>query len=140
MNSELSDKLTSIEGKELIYKRNSPSDSEISKVELNLNLKFSNELKLFLKELSFKKFLDFPFFVSIDKKLPNHLNLELKTIEAWSIGVPKGCVVLCNPNGNYICFTPDETVAFWEHEVEEFSMEWDGIDEWLVELYEEIHG
>jgi hypothetical protein len=54
--------------------------------------------------------------------------------DAWSSGVPREFLPICEENGDYFCLTPDGKVVYWSHNgpTQEF---WPSLEAWVSEVW-----
>lgn len=68
---------------------------------------------------------------------PNsHTYLPEVASTAWSLGVPREMVPLCEDHGNYYVVEEDGTVLLWEADTEEISEEsWESVWHWVRDVW-----
>ena len=66
----------------------------------------------------------------------SHTYLPEVAATAWSLGVPREMVPLCEDHGNYYVVEEDGTVLLWEAETEEFNEEsWESVWHWARDVW-----
>jgi hypothetical protein len=56
---------------------------------------------------------------------------------AWSLGVPRELVPICEDRGNYYCVEEDGTVLLWEGETGELNEDetWESVWHWVRDIW-----
>lgn len=66
----------------------------------------------------------------------SHTYLPEVASVAWSLGVPRELVPICEDRGNYYCVEQDGTVLLWDGEEEDLTDEsWDSVWHWVREVW-----
>ncbi|TBU90258.1 SMI1/KNR4 family protein [Phytopseudomonas dryadis] len=66
----------------------------------------------------------------------SHTYLPEVASVAWSLGVPRELVPICEDHGNYYCVEQDGTVLLWDGEEEDLTDEsWDSVWHWVREVW-----
>lgn len=66
----------------------------------------------------------------------SHTYLPEVASVAWSLGVPRELVPICEDQGNYYCVEQDGTVLLWDGEEEDLTDEsWDSVWHWVREVW-----
>ncbi|SNS57970.1 MULTISPECIES: SMI1/KNR4 family protein [Pseudomonas] len=66
----------------------------------------------------------------------SHTYLPEVASVAWSLGVPRELVPICEDRGNYYCVEEDGTVVLWEQDTEELSEEnWESVWHWVRDVW-----
>jgi hypothetical protein len=66
----------------------------------------------------------------------SHTYLPEVASVAWSLGVPRELVPLCEDRGNYYCVEEDGTVVLWEADTEELNEEsWESVWHWARDVW-----
>lgn len=64
----------------------------------------------------------------------SHTYLPEVAAVAWSVGLPRHLVPLCEVNGNYYCVEPDGEVRFWRDD-ELTDESWSDVWQWVREVW-----
>lgn len=66
----------------------------------------------------------------------SHTYLPEVASVAWSLGVPRELVPICEDQGNYYCVEEDGTVVLWEADTEELNEEnWESVWHWVRDVW-----
>ncbi|MFI8482277.1 SMI1/KNR4 family protein [Pseudomonas sp. NPDC078700] len=66
----------------------------------------------------------------------SHTYLPEVASVAWSLGVPRELVPICEDRGDYYCVEEDGTVVLWEQDTEELSEEnWESVWHWVRDVW-----
>ncbi|OEC34141.1 SMI1-KNR4 cell-wall [Pseudomonas cuatrocienegasensis] len=66
----------------------------------------------------------------------SHTYLPEVASVAWSLGVPRELVPICEDHGNYYCVEQDGTVVLWDgDECELTDDSWDSVWHWVREIW-----
>ncbi|MGX5217201.1 SMI1/KNR4 family protein [Pseudomonas sp. S9] len=66
----------------------------------------------------------------------SHTYLPEVASVAWSLGVPRELVPICEDRGNYYCVEEDGTVVLWEQDTEELGEEnWESVWHWVRDVW-----
>ncbi|KIQ01245.1 MULTISPECIES: SMI1/KNR4 family protein [Pseudomonas] len=66
----------------------------------------------------------------------SHTYLPEVASVAWSLGVSRELVPICEDNGNYYCVEQDGTVLLWDGEEEDLTDDsWDSVWHWVREVW-----
>ena len=66
----------------------------------------------------------------------SHTYLPEVASVAWSLGVPRELVPICEDQGNYYCVEQDGTVLLWDGEEEDLTDDsWDSVWHWVREVW-----
>lgn len=66
----------------------------------------------------------------------SHTYLPEVASVAWSLGVPRELVPICEDQGNYYCVEQDGTVLLWDGEEENLTDDsWDSVWHWVREVW-----
>lgn len=91
-----------------------PTTADVSRVEQTLGFKLPSdfvELQLGAGDVVFGTYE--PVTLALNT---GHTYIELVANEAWSQGVPREYLPICEDNGNYFCLTPLGMVVYWAHD------------------------
>ncbi|RJG12790.1 SMI1/KNR4 family protein [Pseudomonas cavernicola] len=66
----------------------------------------------------------------------SHTYLPEVASVAWSLGLPRELIPLCEDHGNYYCVELDGTVLLWDGDEEDLTDEsWDSVWKWAREVW-----
>lgn len=66
----------------------------------------------------------------------SHTYLPEVASVAWSLGVPRELVPICEDQGNYYCVEQDGTVLLWDGDEEDLTDDsWDSVWHWVREVW-----
>jgi len=66
----------------------------------------------------------------------SHTHLPEMAASAWSLGVPRYLIPICEHNGNYYCIAQHGEVTLWKHEIKSEGKEtWESIWQWAEEVW-----
>lgn len=69
----------------------------------------------------------------------SHTYLPEVASVAWSLGVSRELVPICEDQGNYYCVEQDGTVLLWDGEEEDLTDDsWDSVWHWVREVWLEV--
>lgn len=63
----------------------------------------------------------------------SHTYLPEVAAVAWSLGLPRRYLPICESNGAYYCISQDGTVLLWDERISDQS--WDNIWQWAREVW-----
>lgn len=63
----------------------------------------------------------------------SHTYLPEVAAVAWSLGLPRRYLPICESNGTYYCISQDGTVLLWDERISDQS--WDNIWQWAREVW-----
>lgn len=109
-----------------------PSHEELVDVEEELLLPIPREMRRFLMEASDIVTGSLEPVTAADPHAHTHLSEVAAT--AWSRGVPRYLLPLCEVNGNYYCVDPDGEVVYWR-EGDLTDETWDDVWQWAREVW-----
>lgn len=88
-----------------------PDEDDLVEIEEELLLPIPREMRAYLLEASNIVYGSLEPVTVAD---PNaHTHLPEVAAYAWSLGVPRYLLPLCEDNGHYYCVDPDGEVVFW---------------------------
>ncbi|MBT3144822.1 SMI1/KNR4 family protein [Neptunomonas phycophila] len=65
-----------------------------------------------------------------------HTHLPEVTATAWSIGLPRDVIPVCETPEGYYAMSSEGVISFWERETEEFGeQEWENIWDWVEKVW-----
>lgn len=109
-----------------------PTEDGLVEVEEELLLPLPRELRHFLLTASDVVVGSLEPVTAADPNAHNYLP-EVAAL-AWSVGLPRHLVPLCEVHGNYYCVEPEGHVLYWREG--EFSDEtWDDVWHWVREVW-----
>ncbi|MBB4575707.1 SMI1/KNR4 family protein [Rhizobium lentis] len=91
-----------------------PNDVLLDQYEADIGFTFPEDYRKFLKEASnvFVGTLE-PLIVTDTRNARGELSIAL--IEARRVGLPHDLLPICEDNGDYYCFAPDQSIRLWDH-------------------------
>lgn len=109
-----------------------PDQDQLVRIEEELLLPIPREMRQFLLEASDVIYGHLEPVTAAD---PNsHTYLPEVTAFAWSIGVPRYLMPLCEDNGDYYCVDPDGEVVLWQNgELTEET--WQSVWDWVEDVW-----
>lgn len=109
-----------------------PDEDQLVRIEEELLLPIPREMRQFLLEVSDVIYGHLEPVTAAD---PNsHTYLPEVTALAWSIGVPRYLMPLCEDNGDYYCVDPDGEVILWKNgELTEET--WQSVWHWAEDVW-----
>jgi len=109
-----------------------PEDDQLVMIEEELLLPIPRDMRQYLLEASDVVYGSMEPVTAAD---PNaHTYLPEVTALAWSLGVPRHLIVLCEFNGDYYCVEPEGEVVFWKNgELDEET--WPSIWQWVRDVW-----
>jgi hypothetical protein len=63
-----------------------------------------------------------------------HTNLASVAADAWSVGVPRDLLPICEDNGDYYCMNAAGEVVFWSHEGAT-DERWSDLASWIKRVW-----
>lgn len=110
-----------------------PDDNLLDIYQKDMGVRFPEDYRTFLKEASDSIFGGKDaLMVTSARSHPRELIVTAK--EAWSIGVPRTWIPICEDNGNYYCVLDSGEVRYWSHDG--ISMEsWPTVGDWIKNVW-----
>jgi hypothetical protein len=109
-----------------------PEDDQLVRIEEELLLPIPREMRRFLLEVSDVVYGRLEPVTAAD---PNsHTYLPEVTAFAWSIGVPRHLMPLCEDDGDYYCVDPDGEVVLWRNG-ELTDETWQSVWDWAEDVW-----
>ncbi|WP_215755505.1 SMI1/KNR4 family protein [Acetobacter sp. P5B1] len=111
-----------------------PDDFLIREYEKNIGLKFPNDYKKILKNVS-NAFVGYISLLTLNKEMGGIYGELLTTLkEARAQGLPKTWLPICEDNGDYYCILPDGKISFWSHNGVSHET-WPNLATWAEEVW-----
>ncbi len=109
-----------------------PDEDQLILIEEEILLPIPRDMRQFLLEASDVIYGHLEPVTAAD---PNsHTYLPEVTATAWSLGVPRYLIVLCEVNGDYYCVEPEGEVVFWKNgELTEET--WPSVWQWVRDVW-----
>lgn len=109
-----------------------PDEDQLIRIEEELLLPIPRDMRQFLLEVSDVVYGHLEPVTAAD---PNsHTHLPEVTAFAWSIGVPRYLMPLCEDDGDYYCVDPEGEVILWKNgELTEET--WPSVWHWAEEVW-----
>ena len=109
-----------------------PSQKEVEETQLSLGVRFHPDFVHYLLHAS-----DVVYGtkepVTITRPTA-HTHLESVARDAWSIGLTKDLIPICEDNGDYFCMEPSGRIVYWSHDgVTDES--WPDLATWIAEVW-----
>lgn len=109
-----------------------PDDDTLILIEEELLLSIPRDMRSYLLEASDVVYGSLEPVTAADSHAHTHLP-EVAAL-AWSHGVPRYLLPLCEDHGNYYCVDPDGEVLFWRAgELTDDS--WDSVWQWVRDVW-----
>ena len=128
---EIIDELLSV-ADDVAYPLDEPDFDDIVRVEEAILLPLSRSMKTFLEECSHITHGRYEPVTVADEQ--SHTYLAEVTAKAWSEGIPRDCVPLCEHGANLFVVTLDDEVALYENG-ELSDKTWPSIWHWVEEVW-----
>lgn len=112
-----------------------PTELEVDAIENELGVKLSSSFREYLLQISDVVFGDLEPVTIISTE--DHTYLPAVANDAWTAGVPKHNIPICEDNGDYYCVTPVGKVVFWSHGGAS-NESWSDIKTWVQEVWLEF--
>jgi hypothetical protein len=109
-----------------------PDDELLVEIEEELLLPIPRDVRTYLLEASDVVYGSLEPVTVAD---PNsHTHLPEVAAQAWSLGLPRYLLPLCETNGNYYCVDPDGEVLFWR-DGDLTDESWPSIWQWVRDVW-----
>lgn len=109
-----------------------PDEDQLVRIEEELLLPIPRDMRHFLLEVSDVIYGHLEPVTAADPH--SHTYLPEVTAFAWSIGVPRYLMPLCEDNGDYYCVDPEGEVILWKNgELTEET--WPSVWHWAEEVW-----
>jgi hypothetical protein len=109
-----------------------PDEDVLVEVEEQILLPIPREMRTYLLEASDVIYGSLEPVTAADPY--SHTYLPEVAAVAWSLGVPRYLVPLCEDNGSYYCVEPDGEVVFWR-DGELTDDTWPSIWHWIHDIW-----
>lgn len=109
-----------------------PDEDTLVVVEEEILLPLPRELRQFLLEVSDVVYGSIEPVTAADPY--THTYLPEVAAMAWSLGVPRHLVPLCENHGNYYCVEPDGEVVYWR-DGDLTEERWQSVWHWVREVW-----
>jgi hypothetical protein len=109
-----------------------PDDELLVEIEEELLLPIPRDVRTYLLEASDVVYGSLEPVTVAD---PNsHTHLPEVAAQAWSLGLPRYLLPLCETNGNYYCVDPDGEVLYWR-DGDLTDESWPSIWQWVRDVW-----
>jgi hypothetical protein len=109
-----------------------PDDELLVEIEEELLLPIPRDVRTYLLEASDVVYGSLEPVTVAD---PNsHTHLPEVASQAWSLGLPRYLLPLCETNGNYYCVDPDGEVLYWR-DGDLTDESWPSIWQWVRDVW-----
>ncbi|UCJ17510.1 SMI1/KNR4 family protein [Pseudomonas sp. MM211] len=111
-----------------------PEEELLVEIEEQILINLPFELREFLLKVSDVVYGRLEPVTATDPQ--SHTYLPEVASVAWSLGVSRELVPICEDNGNYYCVEQDGTVLLWDGEEEDLTDDsWDSVWHWVREVW-----
>jgi hypothetical protein len=112
-----------------------PEEELLVEIEEQILINLPFELREFLLKVSDVVYGRLEPVTATDPQ--SHTYLPEVASVAWSLGVSRELVPICEDHGNYYCVEQDGTVVLWEGDSGELSEEetWDSVWHWVRDVW-----
>lgn len=109
-----------------------PDEDDLVEIEEELLLPIPRDVRTYLLEASDVVYGSLEPVTVAD---PNsHTHLPEVAALAWSVGVPRYLLPICEDHGNYYCVDPEGEVVFWR-DGDLTDETWDSIWQWVRDVW-----
>lgn len=114
-----------------------PNDALLDKYEEEVGFSFPDDYRTFLKEASnlFVGTLE-PLIVTDTRSARGELSVALT--KARRVGLPQDLLPICEDNGDYYSFAPDQSIRLWDHNGLS-GEKWQNLATWIHEVWIKGH-
>jgi SMI1-KNR4 cell-wall len=109
-----------------------PDHERLVEIEEEILLPIPRDMRTFLLEVSDVIYGILEPVTAADPR--SHTYLAEVAAEAWSVGVPRYLLPLCEAHGDYYCVEPDGEVVFWQ-DGELTEETWPSVWEWARDVW-----
>ncbi len=109
-----------------------PSEEVLVEIEEEILLPLPYDLRLFLLEVSDVVYGSLEPVTAADPR--SHTHLPEMTAQAWSIGLPRDYIPICEYDEGYACIAQDGKIQFWRGG-EMQTDEWQDLWEWCEDVW-----
>ena len=111
-----------------------PTEDDLVMIQEELLIHLPDDYKVFLLTVSDVIFGSLEPATVADPNLHTHLP-DMAAL-AWSLGVPRYLIPICEHKGNYYCIAQQGEVTLWKHENKAQGKEtWDSIWQWAQDVW-----
>ena len=111
-----------------------PDEDVLVEIEEQILINLPFELREFLLKVSDVVYGRLEPVTATDPQ--SHTYLPEVASVAWSLGVPRELVPICEDGGNYYCVEQDGTVLLWDGDEEDLTDDsWDSVWHWVREVW-----
>jgi hypothetical protein len=110
-----------------------PTEDELVELEEEILISIPADLKEFLLEASDVVYGSLSPVTATEPHEQTHLP-EL-TATAWSLGLPRELIPICEANGGYYFIEQDASIGFWSEDEEINEEHWDNLWDWIGDVW-----
>jgi hypothetical protein len=110
-----------------------PTEDELVELEEEILISIPTDLKEFLLEASDVVYGSLSPVTATEPHAHTHLP-EL-TATAWSLGLPRELIPICEANNGYYFIEQDGAIGFWSSEEEISEEQWDNLWDWVSNIW-----
>jgi hypothetical protein len=112
-----------------------PDEETLVEIQEQILIHLPYELREFLLQVSDVVYGHLGPVTAADPQ--SHTYLPEVASVAWSLGVPRELVPICEDRGNYYCVEEDGTVLLWEGETGELNEDetWESVWHWVRDVW-----
>ncbi|SFG69526.1 SMI1-KNR4 cell-wall [Neptunomonas qingdaonensis] len=110
-----------------------PTEDELVELEEEILISIPADLKEFLLEASDVVYGSLSPVTATEPHEQTHLP-EL-TATAWSLGLPRELIPICEANDGYYFIEQDGSIGFWSAEEEVSEEQWDNLWDWISDVW-----
>ena len=108
-----------------------PDEDLLVEIEEELLISMPDDLRFFLLTVSDVVYGKIEPVTVTDRN--SHTYLPEVAAVAWSLGLPRPYLPICETNGAYYCISQDGTVLLWDQRISDES--WENIWQWAREVW-----
>jgi hypothetical protein len=108
-----------------------PDEDLLVEIEEELLISMPDDLRFFLLTVSDVVYGKIEPVTVTDRN--SHTYLPEVAAVAWSLGLPRRYLPICETNGAYYCISQDGTVLLWDQRISDES--WENIWQWTREVW-----
>ncbi|MDO9319865.1 MAG: SMI1/KNR4 family protein [Gammaproteobacteria bacterium] len=108
-----------------------PDEDLLVEIEEELLISMPDDLRFFLLTVSDVVYGKLEPVTVTDRN--SHTYLPEVAAVAWSLGLPRRYLPICESNGAYYCISQDGTVLLWDQRISDES--WENIWQWAREVW-----
>lgn len=110
-----------------------PDEDELVELEEEILISIPADLKEFLLHASDVVYGSLELVTATDPQA--HTHLPEVTATAWSLGLPRHLIPICEANGGYYFISQEGSVGFWSEEDDIADEEWETLWEWITQVW-----